>query len=303
MMPETAASTLQALLACPACRGLLEWEADRITCAGCRNIYPVQDGIPVMARPDTADAHKSRQAGYFDEHEDTEFEATRPHGTPGLYQWLLQEKFRRSVAGLGPGDGATVLTVCGGSGMDAEFLAGNGFTVVASDLSLGAARRAKERARRFGVEFAVVVADVEHLPFGDRSIDFSYVHDGLHHLTDPLTGVAEMARVAGRGISINEPARAAATAAAVKVGLSVDVEEAGNRVERLRLDQVRRALEERGFRVTTAERYAMLYRHEPGTLMRILSLPVAFGLTTAGWRLLNRAIGRFGNKLSVQAMR
>lgn len=302
-MPEATPSTLQALLACPACRGSLEWGEGEIVCPGCREVYAVEDGIPVMIPAGAGDAHKHQQAGYFDEHEDTVFEATRPHGTPRLYRWLLEEKFRRSVAGLGPPAGATVLTVCGGSGMDAEFLSRYGFTVIASDLSLGAARRARERAARFGAEFTVLVADVEHLPFRDGSVDFSYVHDGLHHLTDPISGVAEMARVAARGISINEPSRAVATALAVRVGLSIEFEEAGNRVERLTLDQVSRALEELAFRVTAAERYAMLYRHEPKPLMKILSLPGLFAPSKAGWRLLNRVIGRFGNKLTVQARR
>ncbi|MCA1571279.1 MAG: class I SAM-dependent methyltransferase [Chloroflexi bacterium] len=37
-------------------------------------------------------------------------------------------------------------------------------------------------ARRGGA----VVADVEHLPYADRSLDMVYVHDGLHHLSDPM---------------------------------------------------------------------------------------------------------------------
>lgn len=36
------------LLACPACRGRLEAEADRLRCASCGLRYPVRDGIPVL---------------------------------------------------------------------------------------------------------------------------------------------------------------------------------------------------------------------------------------------------------------
>ena len=98
----------------------------------------------------------------------------------------MTEKFRRSVKGVEDRlPGATLLTVCGGSGMDAEFLAQQGAVVIASDLSLGAAQRAVERGRRAGLPIEAVVADAEHLPFADRSVDIVYVHDGLHHLSDP----------------------------------------------------------------------------------------------------------------------
>jgi uncharacterized protein YbaR (Trm112 family) len=48
---------LKAILACPRCRGTLEFheEEDEILCRACRLAYPIQDGIPVMlvedARP------------------------------------------------------------------------------------------------------------------------------------------------------------------------------------------------------------------------------------------------------------
>ncbi len=36
------------VLACPACRGDLQPEADRLCCAACGRRYPVIDGIPVL---------------------------------------------------------------------------------------------------------------------------------------------------------------------------------------------------------------------------------------------------------------
>lgn len=307
-LPESPAEErLRALLACPTCRGPLEWATEQVTCTLCGAAYAVEDGIPVMLPPPSGDeqalAHKRQQAEFFSEHEDLEFETSRPHGTPRFYRFLMEEKFRRSVAGLGGPDGSTALTVCGGSGMDAEFLAAAGFTVIASDLSIGAARRARERSRRFGRDFAVLVADVECLPFADSTVDFTYVHDGLHHLENPMTGLEEMVRVAGRGVSVTEPSQAVATSIAVKVRLSVEYEEAGNRVERLRMEQVIEAMEDGGFHVVAAERYAMRYRHEPGPLIKLYSLPGPYQLTTFTWRRLNRLIGPFGNKLTVQAIR
>ena len=36
------------LLACPACRGNLRVEKDRLVCVACGRGYPVVDGIPVL---------------------------------------------------------------------------------------------------------------------------------------------------------------------------------------------------------------------------------------------------------------
>ena len=39
---------LKAILVCPACKGDLLFEEQRIICAACRKAYPIRDGIPVM---------------------------------------------------------------------------------------------------------------------------------------------------------------------------------------------------------------------------------------------------------------
>jgi SAM-dependent methyltransferase len=183
--------------------------------------------------------------------------------------------------------------------MDAEFLARAGAEVVTSDVSLGAARRAQLRARRHGVEYLSIVADVEHLPFADDAFDIVYVHDGLHHLDDPLVGLAEMARVARSWVCVTEPAVAAVTSAAVRVGLALEQEDAGNRVGRLTASEIGAVLDAKGFRVWRTRRYAMLYRHEPGLPVRLFSLPGLFTIARLGMTVIDSLIGRFGNKLVV----
>ena len=172
-----------------------------------------------------------------------------------------------------------------------------------SDLSLGAATRAKARSERYGLGIQSIVADVEHLPFADQSVDLVAVHDGLHHLDDPYAGLSEMARVARRWVVVTEPARASITRLAIRLGLALETEEAGNRVARMEPSEVAAFLEARGYVVLRAERYAMYYPHHPGAVFSLLSRPFVFPIVRVGWRLANALLGRFGNKMVVVAER
>jgi SAM-dependent methyltransferase len=147
------------------------------------------------------------------------------------------------------------------------------------------------------------VADAERLPFADRSLDIAYVHDGWHHVEYPLVVIRELARVARRAVSVNEPAAAALTKAAVRVGLALEREEAGNQVRRLDLDEVAGTLRAAGLEILVAERYATLYRHEPGPASRLLSRRRLLPLARQAQLVAGGLAGRFGNKLTVQARR
>jgi ubiquinone/menaquinone biosynthesis C-methylase UbiE len=301
---------VERLCVCPACHRRLEWGEDAVICNSCAASYPLLDGIPLLVtggvggggHVDSADGHKLRQAEFFDK-EDDEFEITRPHGEPALYGSLLEQKLELGVAGVGPLAGSSVVCVCGGSGLDGEFLARRGAEVIVCDISPGAARRARERARRYGLDMTAIVADAEALPFAAHSIDIAYVHDGLHHLERPLVGLTEMARVAAYAVSVNEPARASATALAVRLGIAEANEEAGNPVARLELDALAARLEAQGMRVTVASRYAMYYAHRPGAPSRLFSRPATLPLARRALDAFNRVAGSIGNKLTVQAVR
>jgi ubiquinone/menaquinone biosynthesis C-methylase UbiE/uncharacterized protein YbaR (Trm112 family) len=295
-------SAVRDLLVCPSCRSGLDWRRLMAQCRECSRCYLIKDGIPMFAVD--LDRHKSQQVDFFD-NADAEFETTRPRFAPRLYGWLVEEKYRRSVASLRDEvSWSTVLNVCGGSGMDAEFLASEASAaVVLADISPSAARRARERARRFGFDLTAIVADAEALPFDDRSIDLVYVHDGLHHLRRPEIGLAEMARVAARAVSVNEPVRAAATHLAVRLGLSETVEEAGNRIERVDPTALCHILERNGFRILEARRYAMLYRHHPGPAMRLFSSSPLLPIGRTAVKGFNAIIGSIGNKVTIQATR
>ena len=89
---------------------------------------------------------------------------------------------------------------------------------------------------------------------------------------------------------------------AVRLGLALQREEAGNIVRRLTLAEISDELTRAGLRTVHAGRYAMYYKHHPGRAVGLLSGGAA-DATMAALRLANRAAGRFGNKLSVQGLR
>jgi SAM-dependent methyltransferase len=285
---------------CPVCRVEPTYGSSELVCPNCGRRYDVVDEIPHLVV--ASDESVAEQSRWFDEGVREEWEITRPHGAPALHGWLLREKFRRAVEGLDL-IGISALSVCAGSGMDAEFLARACGRVTTVDASAGAAARTAERARRFGIDLQPIVADVRRLPFPDRSYDLVLVHDGLHHLKRPMDGLREMARVARRAISVSEPARAAVTRLAIGAGVALEHEEAGNRVERLDRHEVGAVLRQEGFRILRAERYAMFYRHEPGLVTRVLSHGSLLPLAIASIRIANMLAGRWGNKLVVVAVR
>lgn len=243
------------------------------------------------------------QARFFDDLVDDEWEITRPHGAPAFHQDVLRLKLGLATQSLGDLRGKRVLVVCGGSGMDAEFLARLGASVLTTDVSAGAVERARERSRRQRIPFDADIANVLALPFDDRSFDIVFVHDGLHHLVDPLAGLSEMARVADEFVSVSEPSTALATTIAIKLRLADSVEEAGNAVERLGLPAAVQRLEREGFEIVTARRYALFYRHVPGRPSRLLSSKPLRSRANTVLVCVATHSSRLGNKLAVVARR
>lgn len=93
--------------------------------------------------------------------------------------------------------GSSVLDIpCGGGVAFRGLLAEQELHYVAADLSPVMLKRARAEADRRGlqwIEFAE--ADVEALPFQDRSFDLVITYTGLHCFPDPSAAIVEMARV------------------------------------------------------------------------------------------------------------
>ena len=314
-------------LCCPDCRSNEELllfvekeEGDyiyegKLKCSSCGTSYTIEKGIPNMLpsvlregasksgiQPEVA--QKRRQIAHFDSIGATEFEINRPHGCGRVYNFLLRTKYEIVHRLFGRSlEGKSVLNVCCGSGMDAEFLVGEGANVVGVDISCGVLLGAQERARRYGLNYDLVVGDAENLPVQDDAFDLTIVHDGLHHLHSPKLGFLEMARVSSCGVLLTEPARTFATALAIRMGISQAIEESGNRVHRFSKAELVDFCDQAGLKRPKVSRYVMFYRQEPFKLFRLFESELTFLGFVITYRLVDFLLGRFGNKIALIAER
>jgi ubiquinone/menaquinone biosynthesis C-methylase UbiE len=114
-----------------------------------------------------------------------------------------------------------VLAVCAGES-DRRLLSGLGFShVTLTNVDVQTGTSAHDGA---GAAGAWEVADVQALPYPDRSFDFAFVSDGLHHCRSPHRAITEMCRVARLGIIVVESRDSLAVRAARRIGITGDYE-------------------------------------------------------------------------------
>src|SRR2546427_12153783 len=116
-----------------------------------------------------------------------------------------------------------------------------------------------------------------------------------------LSGVREMVRVARRAVVIAEPADAALTRLAIKLGISGEYEEAGNYVYRLRKEKLIEVFRDCGLRRWRFRRNLIYYQPWTFRAYRWCDSPPLFWLFRAGFHLANLLLGRWGNSLRAVA--
>lgn len=233
-----------------------------------------------------------------------EFEIDRPHGAGRLYNFLINYKFQKSLECI-PFNvkRLSILDICCGSGMISEFYAKKEANVYGIDILSECIKRAKIRSQKYKFSAKFQVADSEDLPFSNNSFDVVSVHDGLHHLDNPIKAVFEMVRVAKKGVIIIEPAAAFITKISILLGISKNYENEGNFVYRFKDSELINWLNKAGCKEIILKRYIMYYPHKPGRLFNIFSSFLVYPLSKILFYVINAVFGRFGNKLQVVGLK
>ena len=86
-------------------------------------------------------------------------------------------------------------------GKDAQYIQKKGLCVLATDISDVLLREAKES----GSLHAYKQENAEHLSFSDRSFDYVFCKESLHHFPRPMVALYEMLRVSSKGVMLIEP--------------------------------------------------------------------------------------------------
>jgi SAM-dependent methyltransferase len=149
-----------------------------------------------------------------------------------------------------------VFFVGGGAGMEAEAFARAGYAVTISDLSANLLRCAQKRFETRGLEAKdFVVADAQNLPLGNDGCSVAVAYECLHHVPEPDLALAEMARVAARGIILVEPFTTALFGGLSRVNLAHRVEYSGLKPHRFKYDEIGATLHQVGFTGWSVHRY------------------------------------------------
>ena len=179
------------IVRCARCGGALQEADATLVCRGCRQQYPVTEGIPQLFVPNEWGERKLDVTDIVKEfYEETPFpnyddldsrESLRSKARTGVFARLLDEQIPA---------GALVLEAGCGTGQLSNFLGMDWRRrVIGADLCMNSLQLGKG----FRDRFAIVNADFVQMnlfrpPFADASMDLVICNGVLHHTADPAGG-------------------------------------------------------------------------------------------------------------------
>lgn len=120
-----------------------------------------------------------------------------------LLSFNIDKAWRRRVTRMVPAARGPVLDLCTGTGdlaLAYHRATGGAVPIVGADFSGQMLELAVKKSAKNGAgDIRFVQADAQHLPFADDVFEIVTVAFGLRNVTDPLKGLAEMARVCRPG--------------------------------------------------------------------------------------------------------
>ena len=209
---------------CPDCHGQLVWNIEEADCNPCGRSYPIYDGIPdfrLSVAPAQKSAEWARARALFQGAHPREFHALlrdsilRETSRPEIikveleYELMWQKRGKKSLSRLryllGKSEAPEPESLLA-SGLSLDIGCGKGVLMgtfapfaermIGIDFSVEYVCFSRALLRELGcANWALAVAEAEHLPFGDRAMRFVSLLDVVEHMADQAAGVSEAFRV------------------------------------------------------------------------------------------------------------
>lgn len=176
-------------ICCPKCKKSLRSSQRSLICVGCKAVYQVKQGIPVLIDLDSLPEHLSRQIAYFEKEDIARISYV-------LERW--QKRYVDNFITVGkPKSKGCIVDNATGSGYMAIELAKRGFRVIATDLTLAELYTLKANIKELGLNRMIlpVCASSESLPVRSSVADGMVANAILEHLPHEKIAISEMRRV------------------------------------------------------------------------------------------------------------
>jgi SAM-dependent methyltransferase len=198
--PQSLFSRYSEVLACPVCRASLNFDGERLTCAGCGKVFTTdtESGVPQLFAPhessqQTGDVTDIVKAFYeenpFPNYDDIDSEQTlMEKARKGVFARLLDEQIPQ---------GACVLEVGCGTGQLTNFLGMHyNRRVFGSDMCLHSLRLAQGFRDRCRIKNAgFIQMNLFRPAFKEGAFDLVVSNGVLHHTADPLGAFKSISRL------------------------------------------------------------------------------------------------------------
>lgn len=201
------------LLACPTCKGGLDWQAQDslLRCAACQADYPIIDQIVHFIQPEQLSGYNRRFAQMYDRF--SWFYSLFSRIAFALIG-MREGSGRREVLQRLEPEGGRLLEISIGPGVNLPYLLPRPDVgeVYGLDISLGQLKRCRSLQQRKGWDVPLYLANAEALPFKDETFDSILHIGGINFFNDKAAAINEMIRVARAGrrlVIVDETEKAA----------------------------------------------------------------------------------------------
>jgi len=173
--------TLVRFLQCPFCHNThLSLKSEKIYCRQCQSVFKIVEGVPILIKEEKFNLQEFKQKKWFEKHyaqfsrENYVLENWRESMLKRIFEISFRNKIKTY---LDIGCGATGYTVI-------EAAKRNDWTSFGVDISLEAMLRAKNLAKKQGVEnkTGFIVCSAENLPFKPNTFDYLSGVSVLEHI-------------------------------------------------------------------------------------------------------------------------